>query len=67
MGNKMITVNSLVKKFNSFTAVDGINFDVEKREIFGLLEQKSWREQGAIKRVYKLTETGKKLLETFLG
>ncbi len=34
---KIIRVKSLVKKFNSFTAVDNINFEVEKGEIFGLL------------------------------
>jgi len=35
--NKIIRVKSLVKKFNSFTAVDNISFEVEKGEIFGLL------------------------------
>ncbi len=35
--NKIIKVESLVKKFNSFTAVDNISFEVEKGEIFGLL------------------------------
>ncbi len=35
--NKIIEVEALVKKFNSFTAVDNISFEVEKGEIFGLL------------------------------
>jgi ABC-2 type transport system ATP-binding protein len=33
----MIEVNNLTKKFNEFTAVDHISFDVKKSEIFGLL------------------------------
>ena len=32
-----IEVRKLKKKFNGFTAVDGISFDVRKRELFGLL------------------------------
>jgi len=35
--NKIIRVESLVKKFDSFTAVDNISFEVERGEIFGLL------------------------------
>ncbi len=35
--NKIIWVKSLVKNFNSFTAVDNISFEVGKGEIFGLL------------------------------
>lgn len=33
----MIEVNSLVKKYGDFTAVDGISFTVKEGEIFGLL------------------------------
>jgi ABC-2 type transport system ATP-binding protein len=33
----MIEVKNLTKKFNGFTAVDNITFDVKKSEIFGLL------------------------------
>ncbi|MFA5364272.1 MAG: ATP-binding cassette domain-containing protein [Candidatus Bathyarchaeia archaeon] len=33
----MINVENLTKKFNDFTAVDHISFDVKKKEIFGLL------------------------------
>ncbi|NCF75495.1 MAG: ATP-binding cassette domain-containing protein [Xanthomonadaceae bacterium] len=33
----MIKINSLVKKFNAFRAVDKISFEVKKGEIFGLL------------------------------
>jgi len=33
----MITTTKLTKKFNSFTAVDGINLDIRKGELFGLL------------------------------
>ena len=33
----MITVKSLTKKFGSFTALDDINFETKKGEIFGLL------------------------------
>jgi ABC-2 type transport system ATP-binding protein len=33
----MIQVKDLVKKFNGFTAVDGISFTVNKGELFGLL------------------------------
>lgn len=32
-----ISVNGLTKRFGSFTAVDGISFEVEKGEIFGFL------------------------------
>ncbi|MEM4309128.1 MAG: ABC transporter ATP-binding protein [Thermoplasmata archaeon] len=32
-----IEVRNLTKRFNSFTAVDNVNFDVKKGEIFGLL------------------------------
>ncbi|MBU7031540.1 MAG: ATP-binding cassette domain-containing protein [Theionarchaea archaeon] len=33
----MISVSNLTKKFNSFTAVDGIEFQIEKGSLFGLL------------------------------
>ena len=33
----MIEVKNLTKKFNDFTAVDHVSFDVKKSEIFGLL------------------------------
>jgi ABC-2 type transport system ATP-binding protein len=33
----MINVNNLTKKFNDFTAVDHISFEVKTKEIFGLL------------------------------
>ncbi len=35
--NKVIVTESLTKKFGSFTAVDGISFEVGKGEIFGFL------------------------------
>jgi ABC-2 type transport system ATP-binding protein len=35
--NKSISVQSLTKRFGSFTAVDEITFDVEQGEIFGFL------------------------------
>ena len=34
---KVITAHNLTKRFGSFTAVDGISFEVEKGEIFGFL------------------------------
>src|ERR1700733_9022281 len=34
---KVITAKDLTKRFGDFTAVDKINFDVEKGEIFGFL------------------------------
>lgn len=34
---EIITVNNLVKKYDDFTAVNGINFNVSQGEIFGLL------------------------------
>ena len=37
MQSPIITVRNLVKKYNDFTAVKGISFDVEEGEIFGLL------------------------------
>lgn len=37
MDNKIIDVKNLTKKFGTFTAVDGISFDVTKGEIFGFL------------------------------
>lgn len=33
----IITVENLVKKYNSHTAVDGVSFDIQRGEIFGLL------------------------------
>jgi ABC-2 type transport system ATP-binding protein len=33
----IISVNNLVKKYDDFTAVNGINFNVSQGEIFGLL------------------------------
>lgn len=36
-GNKVISVNKLVKKFGSFTANDSLSFDVYQGEIFGFL------------------------------
>ena len=35
--NNIITVSGLVKKFDDFTAVDGISFEVKKGEIFAFL------------------------------
>jgi ABC-2 type transport system ATP-binding protein len=37
MKDKVISTNNLTKKFGNFTAVDAINFDVFKGEIFGFL------------------------------
>lgn len=37
MGQKMIKVERLVKKYGKFPAVNGISFDVERGEIFGLI------------------------------
>jgi ABC-2 type transport system ATP-binding protein len=37
MGEKVITVKNLVKKFGSFTANDNLNFEVFAGEIFGFL------------------------------
>ncbi|MDD5145755.1 MAG: ATP-binding cassette domain-containing protein [Candidatus Pacebacteria bacterium] len=34
---EIIQVKNLVKKFNGFTAVDGINFSIDEGEIFGFL------------------------------
>ena len=33
----MIKIDGLKKKFGEFTAVDGLNFDIHRNEIFGLL------------------------------
>ncbi len=35
--NKIIKADSLVKRFNSFIAVNNVSFEIEKGEIFGLL------------------------------
>ena len=37
MGNSIIKVAELVKKYDNFTAVKGISFEVQQGEIFGLL------------------------------
>jgi ABC-2 type transport system ATP-binding protein len=37
MGDVMIDVENLTKKFGDFTAVNGVTFDVKKGEVFGLL------------------------------
>lgn len=37
MRDKAIKVNNLVKKFNNFTAVDGINFSVNRGHLFAFL------------------------------
>lgn len=37
MGNAIIKVDNLVKKYGDFTAVKGISFEVKEGEIFGLL------------------------------
>lgn len=37
MGKYVVKVKDFVKKYDSFTAVKGISFEVEKGEIFGLL------------------------------
>jgi ABC-2 type transport system ATP-binding protein len=34
---KIIQINHLIKKFNSFTALSGVSFDVNQGEIYGLL------------------------------
>jgi len=35
--NTTISISNLKKKFGDFTAVDGLNFDIHRNEIFGLL------------------------------
>ncbi len=37
MGDPAITVRGLTRKFDDFTAVDQVSFQVEKEELFGLL------------------------------
>ncbi len=37
MAENVITVNKLVKKYGDFTAVDGIDFEVHKGEVFSIL------------------------------
>lgn len=37
MGNTIISVKGLLKKYGDFTAVNGLSFDVQEGEIFGLL------------------------------
>lgn len=37
MGEKVVRVENFIKKYDNFTAVKGISFDVFKGEIFGLL------------------------------
>lgn len=37
MQDIVIKVNNLIKQYGSFTAIDGISFDVRRGEIFGLL------------------------------
>ena len=37
MVNAAVKIDKLVKKFGDFTAVDGISFDIEEGEIFGIL------------------------------
>ncbi len=37
MNENIITVNNLVKKFGTFTAVDGITFSVKRGQIYGFL------------------------------
>nr|MCS5668535.1 ABC transporter ATP-binding protein [Dehalococcoidia bacterium] len=32
-----VQVENLVKRFGSFTAVDGVTFSVERGEVFGIL------------------------------
>jgi ABC-2 type transport system ATP-binding protein len=39
MNDIIISINSLVKNYGNFTAVNGISFDVHRGEIFGLLGQ----------------------------
>ncbi|MBQ5524747.1 MAG: ATP-binding cassette domain-containing protein, partial [Paludibacteraceae bacterium] len=36
-GEPIISVDNLTKRFGTFTAVDGITFQVERGEIFGFL------------------------------
>ena len=35
----MIQINNLVKKFDDFTALDGVNMNVEKGAVYGLWAQ----------------------------
>ena len=35
----MIQINNLVKKFDDFTALDGVNMNVEKGAVYGLVLQ----------------------------
>lgn len=37
MAECVLSVNGLVKRYGSFTALNGINFQVSQGEVFGLL------------------------------
>lgn len=48
----LITARNIIKRFGSFTAVDGISFDVDKGEFFGLLGPNGAGKTSAIRMTY---------------
>jgi ABC-2 type transport system ATP-binding protein len=63
MGEAIIEVRNLSKKFGSFTAVDNISFEVYKGEIFGFLGANGAGKTTAMKMLIGIsTPTWEKLL-----
>lgn len=54
----MIQINNLVKKFDDFTALDGVNMNVEKGAVYGLVGPNGAGKSTLIRPYYRRNETG---------
>ena len=54
----MIQINNLVKKFDDFTALDGVNMNVGKRSCLGLVAPNGVNKSTLIRHITVSIETG---------
>ena len=54
----MIQINNLVKKFDDFTALDGVNMNVEKGAVYGLVGPNGAGKVYTYQAYYRSNETG---------
>lgn len=54
----MIQINNLVKKFDDFTALDGVNMNVEKGAVLRACRPKRSRQIYTYQTYYRRNETG---------
>ncbi len=65
MDNNILRVSSITKKFNGFTAVDGLSFTVQKGEVYGFLGQNGAGKSTTIRMLLTLIKPDSGSIELF--